>query len=99
MFRRRLRGPRLLAGIRGRGQGPETRARSLLSLVAILLAAAVVTPIPLAASRAPLLTVRAETLKWTVAGKHHLYRVLIRAPGKVVISTVAGRTLTPRAVP
>jgi hypothetical protein len=99
MPRRRLRRPRPIAAIRGREHGPEPRLGSLLVLVMLLMAVAAVAPIALAASRTPVLTVRAETLKWTAVGKRHVYRVLTRAPGKQTISTVVARTLTPPAVP
>src|SRR5450759_1020171 len=100
MSRRRLRRPRPLAAIRGRARGPEPPLASLLVLVMLLMAVAAVAPIALAASRTPVLTVRAETLKWTAVGKRHVYRVLTRAPGKQAsISTVVARSLTPPAVP
>jgi hypothetical protein len=71
----------------------------LLAAVALLLAFGSLLPSFSEASPAPVLTARAQTLKWTIAGKRRTYRLATRSPGRLSVTTVTTRTLTPRAVP
>jgi hypothetical protein len=75
------------------------RTRRLLALIVLPLALAAVAPAAAHADRAPVLIVRGTGLKWTPAGRHHLYTLMIRVHGKRRIVTVARRTIRPRALP
>jgi hypothetical protein len=57
------------------------------------------TAISAQALRAPVLSAVGTVLRWTAIGKHHVYRMLIRAPGRRTIITVTTRTASPAAMP
>jgi len=53
----------------------------------------------LARGTSPELSAQGETLTWTLAGKHRLYRVLTRDGSQHFLTSVTSRTFTPPAVP
>src|ERR1017187_8103745 len=75
------------------------RPARVLVLPALMLGLLAATPAVGQASPEPVLRVNGETLKWTAAGTHDVYRLLTDAPDGRTVSTVLGRTTTPPPVP
>jgi hypothetical protein len=84
---------------------PHRRSRiklaSWLTVVALTLAGTLlVGDAPtLARGTSPQLSAQGETLTWTIAGRHSLYRVLTRYGSTHFLTSVTSRTFTPPSVP
>jgi hypothetical protein len=75
------------------------RVRGLLAFAGAMAVLGAWTPTAGQADPPPVVSRHGESLTWTVAGTHDLYRLLARGPGVRTVSTVKGTTITPPAVP
>jgi len=81
------------------GRATGTRLRAIVALLTVVFTLAALQAEAGLASAPPVLNVRGQTLKWTIAGTHNAYRLMRRTPDGYSVSTVVGRNSTPPPEP
>jgi hypothetical protein len=99
MFTRPIRSRCPYGTVAEAGRTCRGKASALLAVVLASLWASAVTAGVCQASRSPVLRARGQVLKWSRAGRHNKYKLLIKARRKRAIAVVVGRSFKPPALP